>query len=185
MSSIDYYRSCRAEAYSRAAILFRDVTKREVSPLFSMVAAWLRSGRLADQNNYTPYLPLHRHGPWTGERGETSRTLSSPSPPTVLYPSFLAFPWWLTPLVSPPACLLWCPRSPKRSPATDRPILVRSFRRSCDLFLRFVLVESVASEEWRFSCGIWLSESPRHLSKEENCPDYFHFLWISFIYYEF
>lgn len=34
----------------RAAMFCRDVTKREVSSLFSMVAVWLRWVRLADQN---------------------------------------------------------------------------------------------------------------------------------------
>lgn len=66
----------------------RDVIKREVSSSFSTVAAWLRSGRLADQNNSfsCPHLPLPPRGPWTGERVDTSRTF----PPLFFHPDVLS-----------------------------------------------------------------------------------------------
>lgn len=58
-----------------------------------MVAAWLRSGRLVDQNNSSssPHLPLPSRGPWTGERGETSRTFLEPLPnvPAAVFPTIL------------------------------------------------------------------------------------------------
>lgn len=55
----------------------RDVTKREVSSLFSMVAAWLRCCGLTDQNNSSSPLfpPLVRRGPWTGEWRDTGAKL--------------------------------------------------------------------------------------------------------------
>ncbi|TNM91819.1 hypothetical protein fugu_018830 [Takifugu bimaculatus] len=52
-----------------------DVTKREVSSSFSMVAAWLRRARLADEKHLVLLLPPHR--PWTGE--------NTPPPPTTKY----------------------------------------------------------------------------------------------------
>lgn len=93
------------------AMFCRDVTKREVSSLFSLVAAWLR--RLADQNNsFSAALPpLPQHGPWTGENGKPSRTFSEPFPPHFYLPSSLRFLGdWTAPARASgaplPACLL-------------------------------------------------------------------------------
>lgn len=60
-----------------AAMFSRDVNKREVSSLFSMVAPWLRCCRLADQNNSSSSLlpSLPSCGPWTGERDDTVQHL--------------------------------------------------------------------------------------------------------------
>lgn len=93
------------------AMFCRDVTKREVSSLFSLVAAWLR--RLADQNNsFSAALPpLPQHGPWTGENGKPSRTFSEPFPPHFYLPSSFRFLGdWTAPARASgaplPACLL-------------------------------------------------------------------------------
>lgn len=80
----------------RAAMFCRDVTKREVSSLFSMVAVWLRWVRLADQNQLVLPSPSSTqtmdgwapgHGPPTLHRRPASL---SPS-----FRSSLAFPWRL------------------------------------------------------------------------------------------
>lgn len=71
-----------------------DVTKREVSSSFSMVAAWLRRARLADEKHLALLLPRHR--PWTGEREQHgSKTRRRPATLSPSFRSSLGFPWRL------------------------------------------------------------------------------------------
>ncbi|XP_056875522.1 polypyrimidine tract-binding protein 3 isoform X7 [Takifugu flavidus] len=62
-----------------------DVTKREVSSSFSMVAAWLRRARLADEKHLVLLLPPHR--PWTEMASEeaavTMMNYYTSAPPTI------------------------------------------------------------------------------------------------------
>lgn len=101
---------------ARAAMFSRDVTKREVSSLFSAVAVLtaVRYARGPKQLLLSLLPPLHPRGPWTGERGETTPNLSRHSRRrffllSVLPPSrFLGD--WTAPAracgVSPRSCLL-------------------------------------------------------------------------------
>lgn len=98
----------------------RDVIKREVSSLFSVVAAWLRCGAGGSRTKTTlPPLPPPR-GPWTGERGNASRTF----PPQLFLPSCL-----------PPSRFLGDRTAPARASGVNQsPQLVVVYLFTCNIF---------------------------------------------------
>lgn len=147
---IDPSESQWSEACPRAAMFSRDVTKREVSSLFSVVA-----GCGAVREVRGPTLPLRffllfflaDHGRVSKTTPNLSRTFPEPSRRCF---SSLAFPWWLNrtcasllpPLPPPVCCCLLVNRNvfpPQNVPLAPPRSIFPLLARRLSLVFRFVL----------------------------------------------
>lgn len=167
----------------RAAMFCRDVTKREVSSLFSMVAVWLRWLRLADQNQLVLASPPSARTMDGWARGHARQAFRRrPAPLSPSSRSSLSFPWrlnrtcaslWRQPLalvmiVVVVVCLfVEAPPFPsdRLSACGLRPLARHVPCLSSTLRVLSVFV-CVSSEDERLSGGVWSTEIPRYLRSD-------------------